>query len=635
MDENPRISDLRKKIEKDPGSRLFAQLAEELRKDGRLEEAIQVAYDGLARHPAYPSARLTLARALLDSGRAEEARPELEQIVKAAPDNILAGRLLGEALDALGETDAAIRQFERALMFSPGDKVMTAHLSALKSRVAASAPPAAPAPPPAVSTAPPAYEPPALAFEAPADTLPSHFAAEPEAAPVAFAAEESAAALPAFGDDAGTAETIAFGQAPDAETIGFAPTPAAETLAFAQAPEADALAAAAPAEPEGETAATVELTPEAETIPFALSGAPVEFSDSSASLPAFQFDDPAPAVPEPAPEAPAVPEPEPEPEPTPAPVAPPPAPAPAPAFSLALDRDLASGTISPGAFNMAELQRHFEAIAAAERAAAAGQPAPAPAPAPPPPPPLPAPAPVVVASVPPPAPPVPSAPPPVPVVPPTAYVPPRVPASGDTQPPSSAPVEIPDDDSLTFSTDEFETQSIDTADTMSILAPEGGFGQPPAPETEAEFDPFDESIAVAEELPPPAPPQKAAPEPDPDLASQTLPLTSLTLADLYLQQGLKAEAAAVLSQVVREEPANEQARSKLAVVSAAAAETMTEPAEHFADAGASVEAPLPVAPSRPRTPAEVRAATITALKAFQGAIEREALEQKATEIRTR
>jgi len=40
---NPRIDDLRKKLDKDPGSRLFAQLAEELRKDGDLEDAIQVA----------------------------------------------------------------------------------------------------------------------------------------------------------------------------------------------------------------------------------------------------------------------------------------------------------------------------------------------------------------------------------------------------------------------------------------------------------------------------------------------------------------------------------------------------------------------------------------------------------------
>ncbi len=43
--------------------------------------------------------------------------------------------------------------------------------------------------------------------------------------------------------------------------------------------------------------------------------------------------------------------------------------------------------------------------------------------------------------------------------------------------------------------------------------------------------------------------------------------TSVTLADLYLQQGLKAEASAVLSQVLLDEPENAQARSKLAAAS--------------------------------------------------------------------
>ena len=49
---NPRIDDLRKKLEKEPGSRLFAQLAEELRKEGELAEAIRVSRQGLSHHPA-------------------------------------------------------------------------------------------------------------------------------------------------------------------------------------------------------------------------------------------------------------------------------------------------------------------------------------------------------------------------------------------------------------------------------------------------------------------------------------------------------------------------------------------------------------------------------------------------------
>jgi len=99
----PRVEELRKRLEKDPGSRLFAQLAEELRKDGQLEEAIGVCRTGLQKHPSYPSARITLARALIDSGDLEAARTELEAVLQGAPDNILARKLLDECREALGD----------------------------------------------------------------------------------------------------------------------------------------------------------------------------------------------------------------------------------------------------------------------------------------------------------------------------------------------------------------------------------------------------------------------------------------------------------------------------------------------------------------------------------------------------
>ena len=40
MAENPRIEELRRRVQKDPASIAFAQLAEEFRRAGRFEEAI-------------------------------------------------------------------------------------------------------------------------------------------------------------------------------------------------------------------------------------------------------------------------------------------------------------------------------------------------------------------------------------------------------------------------------------------------------------------------------------------------------------------------------------------------------------------------------------------------------------------
>src|SRR5438093_9752654 len=151
---NPRIEDLRRRLDKEPGSRLFAQLAEELRKDGELEEAIRVSREGLHRHPAYPSARMTLGRALLDTGDLAAARTEFEIVLKGAPDNILASRFLGECLEGLGDLAAARDRFKATLALAPGDKQVTAHLQELEARLKkASAAPAPAAAAPAAARA--------------------------------------------------------------------------------------------------------------------------------------------------------------------------------------------------------------------------------------------------------------------------------------------------------------------------------------------------------------------------------------------------------------------------------------------------------------------------------------------------
>ena len=90
MTDNPRIEDLRRRVLKDPASIAFAQLAEEYRRAGNCEEAIKVCEVGLAQHPAYLSARVTLGRSLFELGRYEEARAEFLRVLDAAPDNLIA-----------------------------------------------------------------------------------------------------------------------------------------------------------------------------------------------------------------------------------------------------------------------------------------------------------------------------------------------------------------------------------------------------------------------------------------------------------------------------------------------------------------------------------------------------------------
>ena len=139
-----RIDELRRRLERDPGSRLFAQLAEEYRKAGEHAEAIRVARAGLVQHPSYASARLTLGRALLDSHDPAGARVELEAALRDAPDNILASRFLGQALDALGELGPALTQLQKTLKMAPGDRQLESQIVSIHTRLrSAQSPPVA------------------------------------------------------------------------------------------------------------------------------------------------------------------------------------------------------------------------------------------------------------------------------------------------------------------------------------------------------------------------------------------------------------------------------------------------------------------------------------------------------------
>ena len=121
MSDNPRIEDLRRRVQKDPASIAFAQLAEELRRSGSLQEAVDVSLAGLAIHPSYLSARVTLGRALLELDRLDQAQTELERVLAGAPENLAARRGLGEIFSRRGRSDEALMHYRLALALAPND----------------------------------------------------------------------------------------------------------------------------------------------------------------------------------------------------------------------------------------------------------------------------------------------------------------------------------------------------------------------------------------------------------------------------------------------------------------------------------------------------------------------------------
>ena len=119
--DDSRIEALRKRLQKDPGSIAFAQLAEEYRRAGSFDEAIEVCRAGLARHPGYLSARVTLGRALLEVGDVESAQRELSEVVRVAPENLSAFRGLADVHRKRGESPEALARFKSAFELASPD----------------------------------------------------------------------------------------------------------------------------------------------------------------------------------------------------------------------------------------------------------------------------------------------------------------------------------------------------------------------------------------------------------------------------------------------------------------------------------------------------------------------------------
>jgi tetratricopeptide (TPR) repeat protein len=134
------IERLKEKLDKDPNSKLFVPLAEEYKKAGMFEEAIEVLTKGLEKQPTYLSARVSLGKIYIERGMPDAAKTEFEKVIAVIPDNLYAHKKLAEIHKDLGEKDDSIRELKTVLRLNPTDEWAAASLSEIEKE-------AAPAPP--------------------------------------------------------------------------------------------------------------------------------------------------------------------------------------------------------------------------------------------------------------------------------------------------------------------------------------------------------------------------------------------------------------------------------------------------------------------------------------------------------
>lgn len=121
MIKNPLIYTYLKKFQEDPKSRVFAPLAEAYRKAGMVDEAILIAREGLIHHPHFIGGKVALARALFDQKRFGEVIDTLTDVIREAPDNIVAQRLYAESCLTEGKMAQALDAYKMLLYLNPKD----------------------------------------------------------------------------------------------------------------------------------------------------------------------------------------------------------------------------------------------------------------------------------------------------------------------------------------------------------------------------------------------------------------------------------------------------------------------------------------------------------------------------------
>src|SRR5438132_12078468 len=113
-------------------SHAFMAHAKELVDAGQFGKAIEVLQQGLKKFPKMVSARVMLGEVYRTSGDLALARVELEQVIKAAPDNFAAYRKLAQVYHELRDTASAVKVCETILHPNPKDREMSHMLEDLQ-----------------------------------------------------------------------------------------------------------------------------------------------------------------------------------------------------------------------------------------------------------------------------------------------------------------------------------------------------------------------------------------------------------------------------------------------------------------------------------------------------------------------
>lgn len=131
---NSQMARLHMKLQKEEKSRVFARLADELRLNGHVEDAVELLQQGIQFHPEYSSGHVVLGRCYLDLGALEDAREAFLRALALDSENIFVLKALGDIMFQQGELEEATERYQRALELDARNAVIQGVVEKLRSQ---------------------------------------------------------------------------------------------------------------------------------------------------------------------------------------------------------------------------------------------------------------------------------------------------------------------------------------------------------------------------------------------------------------------------------------------------------------------------------------------------------------------
>ncbi len=120
------ISRWSEELARDPGSQVFLQLGEAVRRQGQLDVALKIALRGLERHPHSADAHDLLARICVDRRELQRAFDEWDMTLRMNPRHVGAMKGMGFVCFQMGRMEDAERFLQQAAALGGGDAVNSA-----------------------------------------------------------------------------------------------------------------------------------------------------------------------------------------------------------------------------------------------------------------------------------------------------------------------------------------------------------------------------------------------------------------------------------------------------------------------------------------------------------------------------